>query len=105
MQGLARDAPVRIGLQLLNARRSVAAQQLAVCIFGGAVSLNRRVRHAALTTQHYLGRRQLPRDLSVIELEAFFTFGGAERQAIAARRAAASKLGLALQIGCLRTSG
>ena len=53
----------------------------------------------------FLGRRRLPRDLSAFELEAFFTFVGAERQAIEARRGAALKLGLALQIGFLRMTG
>ena len=34
----------------------------------------------------FLGRRRLPRALSAFELEAFFTFTGAERRAIEQRR-------------------
>ncbi len=53
----------------------------------------------------FLGRRRLPRDLSAFELEAFFTFVGAERRAIEERRHPALKLGLALQMGFLRMTG
>ena len=53
----------------------------------------------------FLGRRRLPRALSAFELEAFFTFTGAERRAIEQRRTPALQLGLALQLGFLRMSG
>lgn len=53
----------------------------------------------------FLGRRRLPRALSAFELEAFFTFTGAERRAIEQRRTAAHRLGLALQLGFLRMCG
>jgi len=53
----------------------------------------------------FLGRRRLPRELSAFELEAFFSFVGAERRAIEQRRTAPLKLGLALQFGFLRMSG
>lgn len=53
----------------------------------------------------FLGLRRLPRDLSAFELEAFFTFVGAEQRAIEERRQLALKLGLALQMGFLRMTG
>jgi TnpA family transposase len=53
----------------------------------------------------FLGRRRLPRALSAFELEAFFTFTGAERRAIEQRRTPALQLGLALQLGFLRMCG
>ena len=53
----------------------------------------------------YLGLKRLPRDLTVFEVEAFFTFSVAERRVIEARRGPELKLGLALQIGFLRMSG
>src|SRR5260221_13788426 len=53
----------------------------------------------------FLGMRELPRDISDFEMKAFFTFDGAEREAINARRGDAHKLGLALHIGFLRMSG
>lgn len=34
----------------------------------------------------FLGMRELPRDLSDFEMKAFFTFNGAEREQINARR-------------------
>ncbi len=34
----------------------------------------------------FLGMRELPRDISDFEMKAFFTFDGAEREAINARR-------------------
>jgi hypothetical protein len=49
----------------------------------------------------FLGMRELPRDISDFETKAFFTFDGAEREAIDARRGDAHKLGLALHIGLL----
>src|ERR1022692_2456826 len=53
----------------------------------------------------FLGLKQLPRELTAFEIEAFFTFTLAERQLIEDRRRPALKLGLALQIGFLRMSG
>ena len=53
----------------------------------------------------FLGTRELPREISAFELEAFFTFSGAERQLIEQQRDRLLKLGLALQIGFLRMSG
>jgi Domain of unknown function (DUF4158) len=55
-----------------------------------------------------LGLRELPPEVSSFELQAFFTFSGTERAAIAAIeecRQPAHKLGLALHIGFLRMSG
>jgi hypothetical protein len=42
----------------------------------------------------FLGMRGLPRDISDFEMKAFFTFDGAERDAINARRGDSHKLGL-----------
>jgi Domain of unknown function (DUF4158) len=53
----------------------------------------------------YLGMRELPRELSTFEMQAFFTFECAEREVIEARRSNPLKLGLALHIGFLRMSG
>ena len=53
----------------------------------------------------FLGMHELPRDMSDFEMNAFFTFDGAEREAINARRGDAHKLGMALHIGFLRMSG
>jgi hypothetical protein len=53
----------------------------------------------------YLGLKDLPRELSSFELQAFFTFSSTEHVVIAARRGATHKLGLALHIGFLRLSG
>jgi hypothetical protein len=47
----------------------------------------------------FLGARELSRDISAFELEAFFTFTGVERQLIEQRPDVSIKLGLALQIG------
>ena len=43
----------------------------------------------------YLGLRELPRDISTFELQSFFTYSGAERELINARRGNAHKLGFA----------
>jgi hypothetical protein len=48
-----------------------------------------------------LGRRTLPRDLSAVEIEAFFNFSDTERRVIEDWRGPALKLALALQIGFL----
>ena len=40
----------------------------------------------------FLGLRELPRDISDFEMKAFFTFDGAEREAINARRGDAPNL-------------
>ncbi len=53
----------------------------------------------------YLGLNELPRDVSTFELQSFFTYRGAEREAINTRRGDAHKLGLALHIGFIRLSG
>jgi len=53
----------------------------------------------------YLDMRELPREISTFELQAFFTFSPAERELIEARRGNRLKLGLALHIGFLRMSG
>ena len=53
----------------------------------------------------FFGLKQIPRELTAFEIEAFFTFTATERQVIEQRRRAALKLGLALQIGFLRMSG
>jgi len=51
----------------------------------------------------FLGLKRLPRELTGFEIEAFFTFTLAERVLIEERRRPELKLGLALQIGFLRT--
>ena len=53
----------------------------------------------------FLGARELSRELSEFELQAFFTYNEAEREVIAARRQPTHRLGLALHIGFLRMSG
>jgi hypothetical protein len=53
----------------------------------------------------FFGLKQIPRELTAFEIEAFFTFTAAEREVIEQRRRPALKLGLALQIGFLRMSG
>ena len=52
----------------------------------------------------YLGLRDLPREISALELQAFFTFSRAERELIEWRRGEHHKLGLALHIGFVRMS-
>ena len=53
----------------------------------------------------FFGLKQIPRELTAFEIEAFFTFTATERQVIEQRRRPALMLGLALQIGFLRMSG
>ena len=53
----------------------------------------------------YLSLKELPRELSAFELQAFFAFSRAERAVIDARHGATHKLGLALHMGFLRLSG
>jgi len=53
----------------------------------------------------YLGLKDLPRELSSFELQAFFTFSQSEREVIDTRYGSTHKLGLALHIGFLRLSG
>ena len=53
----------------------------------------------------YLGLRDLPRELSEFELQAFFSFSRNELELIARRRGDNHKLGLALHIGFVRMSG
>ena len=40
----------------------------------------------------YLGMRELPREISAFEMQAFFTFEPAEREVIAGRRSNSLKL-------------
>ena len=51
----------------------------------------------------YLGLKDLPRELSSFELQAFFTFSSNEHVVVAARRGATHKL--VLHIGFLCLSG
>src|ERR1017187_1056409 len=53
----------------------------------------------------FLGLKQLSRELTAFEIEAFFTFTPAERLIIEERRRPELKLGLALQLSFLRMSG
>ena len=53
----------------------------------------------------YLGLRDLPRELTDFELQAFFSFSQAELELISRRRGDNHKLGLALHIGFVRMSG
>ena len=53
----------------------------------------------------YLGLKDIPRELSGFELQAFFTYSRAELDVINTRRSDAHRLGLALHIGFLRLSG
>ena len=53
----------------------------------------------------FFGLKQIPRELTAFEIEAFFTFTATEPQVIEQRWQPAMKLGLALQIGFLRMSG
>ena len=53
----------------------------------------------------YLGLRDLPREFSEFELQAFFNFGRNELEVITRRRGDNHKLGLALHIGFVRMSG
>lgn len=53
----------------------------------------------------YLGLREVPRQLSEFELQAFFTFSPDERAVIQRRRGPTLKLGLALHMGFVRMSG
>ncbi|MFN2255977.1 MAG: DUF4158 domain-containing protein [Candidatus Promineifilaceae bacterium] len=53
----------------------------------------------------FLGRRAFPRQLSLFEIEQFFSFSAEELQAIRSRRGALNRLGCALQVGFLRMTG
>jgi hypothetical protein len=53
----------------------------------------------------YLGQREIPRELSQFELQAFFSFSAVEHELIARRRGDSLKLGFALHIGFVRMSG
>lgn len=52
-----------------------------------------------------LGRRTFPRQLSLFEIEQFFSFTPQELRAIRTRRGALNRLGVALQVGFLRMTG
>ena len=53
----------------------------------------------------FLGRRSLPHQLSLFEIEQFFCFSAEELRAIRTRRGALNRLGCALQVGFLRITG
>jgi TnpA family transposase len=53
----------------------------------------------------FLGLRDLPRELSDFELQAFFTFSRAELELISRRRGDSHRLSFALHIGFVRMSG
>ena len=53
----------------------------------------------------YLGLRDIPRELTEFELQAFFSCSRAELELIARRRGDNHKLGLALHVGFVRMSG
>jgi hypothetical protein len=53
----------------------------------------------------FLGRRLLPRQLSLFEIEQFFSFNAEEFRAILTRQGALNRLGCALQVGFLRMTG
>ena len=53
----------------------------------------------------FLGRRELPIELTSFELRYFFSFNDAERQAIRTRRRALNQLGAALHLGFMKMSG
>jgi len=56
--------------------------------------------------QHqYIGIDTMPRTLSVIELQAFFTFSEAELDALATRRKGGLRTAAAIQLGFLKMSG
>ena len=53
----------------------------------------------------FLGRHELPRELTSFELRYFFAFNDAERRAIRTRRRALNQLGAALHLGFMKMSG
>ncbi len=53
----------------------------------------------------FLGRRELPIELTSFELHYFFSFSDDERQAIRTRRRALNQLGAALHLGFMKMSG
>lgn len=56
--------------------------------------------------QHqYIGATSLPKTLSVVELQAFFTFSSAELQALATKRKDGLRIAAAIQLGFLKMTG
>jgi TnpA family transposase len=53
----------------------------------------------------FLGRRELPADLSDFEIEHFFTFDAEELKAICSRRTDRHRLAAALHVGFIKTTG
>ena len=53
----------------------------------------------------FLGRRELPNELTTFELRYFFSFNDAERRVIRTRRRALNQLGAALHLGFMKMSG
>lgn len=55
--------------------------------------------------RQFLGRTQLPQDLSALAIGEFFTLSGAEAQAVLSRYKGSLRLGVALQIGFIKMCG
>ena len=53
----------------------------------------------------FLGKHELPRELTTFELHYFFSYSDAEKQAIRTRRRALNQLGAALHLGFMKMSG
>jgi hypothetical protein len=53
----------------------------------------------------FLGRSSIPRQLSLFEIEQFFSLTSEELRAIRTRRGSLNRLGVALQVGFLRMTG
>lgn len=53
----------------------------------------------------FLGKHELPRELTSFELHYFFSFNDIEKQAIRTRRRALNQLGAALHLGFMKMSG
>ena len=90
----------RLGLQHWRKgrhNRSVLSHVSSISQFTGTNDAN---WHTA-----YFGLKDLPRELSAFELQAFFTFSRDEREVIDARYGVTYKLGLTLHIKFLRLSG
>jgi len=55
--------------------------------------------------RQFLGRTQLPPEVSALAISEFFTLSGAETQAVLSRYGVDMRFGAALQIGFLKTCG
>jgi hypothetical protein len=53
----------------------------------------------------WLGRNDFPSELTPFDLDQYFVFNATDRIIIEARRRPVHRLGIALQIGCIRLSG